>query len=133
MPETLGEGRWERLVREDGWEWCERTNARGVVVIAALTPSGGVLLVEQARRPVGARVLELPAGLAGDEPDRPDEELAEAARRELEEETGWRAASVELVTRGPVSAGLTSEVLSVFVARDLVRVAEGGGVGGERI
>jgi ADP-ribose pyrophosphatase len=127
MPETLASGRYVRLVREGRWEWCERVNARGVVVIAALTPAGEVVLVEQHRHPVRGRVIEMPAGLAGDVAGAEDEELAEAARRELEEETGWRAGRMEKATAGPVSAGLTSEILTFFVARELERVADGGG------
>ena len=127
MREVVAEGRWVRLIRQDGWEWAERTRASGVVVIAAVTPAGHVLLVEQHRKPVGARVIEMPAGLAGDIVGHEHEELAEAARRELEEETGWRPGRVERVTSGPVSAGLTSEVLTVFVAHDLVKVGDGGG------
>ena len=62
----LGRGRYLRLVRSNGWEWVERTNVTGVVVIAALTPADEILLVEQFRPPVGQSVVELPAGLAGD-------------------------------------------------------------------
>lgn len=127
MREIVAEGRFVRLVREDGWEWAERTRASGVVVIAALTPAGDVLFVEQYRKPLGARVVEMPAGLAGDTAGAEGEALAVAAQRELEEETGWRAASMERVTAGPVSAGMTSEVLTFFVATGLLRVGPGGG------
>lgn len=127
MPETLASGRFVRLVREGRWEWCERVNAKGVVVIAALTPAGDVVLVEQHRYPVGARVIEMPAGLAGDVAGCEDEDLADAARRELEEETGWRAGRMDEAVAGPATAGLTSEVLTFFVARELERVSDGGG------
>lgn len=133
MPEVLASGSYLRLVRRDGWEWAERTNTSGVVVVAALTPAGEVLLVEQFRPPVGARVLEMPAGLAGDQDGAEDEALAEAARRELVEETGWDAASLEEVTGGPVSAGMTSETLTFFRATGLRRVAPGGGDASEDI
>lgn len=133
MRDVLGAGRFLRLVREGHWEWAERTNAHGVVVIVALTPADEVLFVEQHRIPVGARVLEMPAGLAGDDPGSAGEALATAAGRELEEETGWRAGRIEWLTHGPVSAGMTSEVLTFFLARDLARVSAGGGVEGEDI
>ncbi|MEQ1567973.1 MAG: NUDIX hydrolase [Myxococcota bacterium] len=163
MAEVLGAGRFLRLVRDQRWEWAERTNAHGVVVIVATTPRDEVLLVEQHRIPVGARVLEMPAGLAGDDGSseafggaagattqpsgaglsfgveaaepRPStrEALATAAARELEEETGWRAGRIEWLTAGPVSAGMTSEVLTFFRAHDLVQVGAGGGVDGEDI
>ena len=94
--ETLGQGRFLRLVRVDGWEWAERTNAKGVVCIAALTEDGGLLLIEQHRAPMGTTVVELPAGLVGDDGD-PNEHHEIAAARELEEETGYRAASIRFV------------------------------------
>lgn len=125
--EILGSGRFVRLVRRDGWEWAERTGTSGVVVIAARTADDRVLFVEQHRPPVGARVIELPAGLAGDLAGAEEEALEEAARRELLEETGYAADALEHVTTGPVSAGLTSERLAFFVARGLRKVGPGGG------
>jgi ADP-ribose pyrophosphatase len=133
MPEVLASGRFVRLVRRDGWEWVERTNTSGVVVIAALTAEGKVLFVEQHRPPMSARVIEMPAGLAGDVAGAEDEALELAARRELLEETGYRCETLEHVTTGPVSAGITSETLSFFVARGLERVGAGGGDHSEEI
>jgi len=127
MREVLAEGRHVRLVRLDGWEWAERTGVSGVVAIIARTPAGEVLLVEQYRPPVNARVIELPAGLAGDIAGSEDEDLSEAALRELEEETGFTARHIRRVGRGPISAGLTDELLTFFEARDLKQVGPGGG------
>lgn len=129
--EELGRGRFIRLVRDGRWEWAERVNARAVVVIVALTPHDEVLLVEQHRPPVGTAVIEFPAGLVGD--DGSDEATAEAAIRELEEETGWRAEGVTLLTEGPVSAGMSSERLTFYRAHGLVRTGPGGGVDNEQI
>lgn len=131
--EELGTGRFLRLVRDRGWEWAERTNARGVVVIVALTDEGNLLLIEQHRPPIGGSVIEFPAGLAGDEHGAENEDLAVAAARELEEETGYRATRMEWLTAGPVSAGMTSEVLTFYRAHGLTRVSSGGGVAGESI
>jgi len=133
MREVLAEGRHVRLVRVDGWEWAERTGVSGVVAIIALTPQGEVLFVEQFRPPVGGRVIELPAGLAGDIAGSEDEDLSEAALRELEEETGYTAANMERIGRGPISAGLTDELLTFFRASDLKRISEGGGDASEDI
>ncbi|MCO5167149.1 MAG: NUDIX hydrolase [Planctomycetes bacterium] len=130
---VLHEGRFLRLVSRGGWEFVERTNAQGVVVVIAVTDAGELVLIEQERRPVGAPVIELPAGLSGDDPGAHGEELTHAARRELLEETGYEADALELVTRGPTSAGLTSEVITVFFARGVRRVGDGGGVEGEAI
>ena len=66
--EILGEGRFTRLVRRDGWEFIDHPVLRGIVVLVAVTPGDRLLLVEQYRTPLGRRVLELPAGMAGDRP-----------------------------------------------------------------
>jgi ADP-ribose pyrophosphatase len=131
--EVLGEGRFLRLVRRRGWELTERRGVRGIVVIVAVTPAGELLLVEQHREAVAGTVIELPAGLAGDERDHAGESLAAAAARELSEETGWEAASWQRLTAGPPTAGLSTEVVTLMRAHGLVRRGAGGGSGDERI
>jgi len=125
--QVLGEGRFVRLVRRNGWEWAERTNNSGVVVIVAITQEAQIVLAEQYRPPLDARVLDLPMGLSGDRDGAEGEDLHEAARRELLEETGYDAARLELLSEGPTSAGLTNEVLTFFLASGCRRVARGGG------
>lgn len=131
MTDILYTGRFIELVAEGRWEFVRRRNASAVVGLIAVTPAGGLLLVEQQRIPVGGPVIELPAGLVGDE--QADEDLLTAASRELEEETGWLPAICRVLTRGPSSAGLTSEVSTLVLARDLRRTGPGGGVPGEGI
>lgn len=130
---VLAEGRRVRLVQQGHWEFAERTNARGAVVLAAATDDGRLLLVEQYRIPVGRRVIEPPAGLVGDVIGEEEEELETAARRELLEETGYEAAQLELASIGPPSAGLASEIVAFFVARGLTKVHDGGGDDSEEI
>jgi ADP-ribose pyrophosphatase len=130
---VLAEGRFARLVAQNGWEWVERTNTSGAVVIVAVTDDRRLILVEQYRIPLGCEVIELPAGLAGDAPGTEQEALTEAARRELLEETGYEAAKIEFLVSGPSSAGLTNEVYSMFLAADAHRVASGGGDASESI
>lgn len=127
---VLAEGEYLRLVRKDRWEYVERVNVSGVVAIVALTRKQEIVLVEQFRPAVNARVLELPAGLAG---DTGPESLEKAARRELEEETGFTAKKfVDLGAFVP-SAGLTSETVRFFRARGAKRTGEGGGDANEDI
>ncbi len=130
---TIAQTRFLRLVRRGKWEFVQRVNATGVVCIAAVTDDGGLLLVEQFRPPVNAPVIELPAGLAGDEPGSEREGLLSAARRELLEETGYEATEMRAVLAGVSSAGVSDETITFFVARGLQKTASGGGVGHEKI
>ena len=131
--ETLYEGRFLRLRRQGSWEYSQRVNARGGAALAAVTPAREVVLVEQYRVPMQGRTLELPAGLIGDEPGRGDEAVFDAGRRELEEETGFRAARVELLLRGATAPGMSAELTYLLLMTGLTRVHAGGGVDGEDI
>lgn len=131
--EVLGEGRFLRLLRRRGWELVERPGVHGIVVLVAVTPDAELLLVEQHREAMRGTVIELPAGLAGDEPDSAGESLEQAATRELREETGWEAASWERLSAGPPSSGLSTEVVTLLRAHGLVKRDAGGGAGSERI
>src|SRR4051812_43058440 len=86
---TLGAGRFLRLVAAGQWEYIEHVNASGVAAVAAVTEDGRLVIVEQHRPPVGGPVIELPGGLCGDDAGAAEEPLAEAACRELLEETGY--------------------------------------------
>lgn len=128
--EILAEGRHLRLVRAGSYEYCERKGITGIVAIVAVTAEDEIVLVEQERPPVGGRVLEIPAGLAG---DGGPETLETAARRELLEETGYEAALWERLGEAPPSPGMTSEVLTFFRATGLSRAGAGGGDADEDI
>ena len=90
-----------------------------------------VILVEQYRVPLKVRCLELPAGLVGDDVSGEAAEIA--AERELEEETGYRAASWRTVGEFFSSPGMVSESFTLLVATGLTKVGQGGGVDGEDI
>lgn len=132
-PRVLGEGRWLQLVFANGWEWVTRHTCSGAVVIVAVTEHDEIVLVEQYRVPLGAAVIDLPAGLVGDEAGKADEPMADAGRRELLEETGFQADEMLFLTEGPTSAGLTDESHAFYLARGVHRVAAGGGDAGEQI
>ncbi len=130
---TVYTGKFLALVKEGRWEYAERINATGAAIIVAVTDEEKLLLVEQYRIPVHARTIELPAGIIGDEPGRNNEDHAEAAGRELEEETGYRAGKLRALTHSPASSGLSSETFTLFLATELTRVGAGGGVAHEQI
>lgn len=118
-------------MKVDGkWEYAARARGIGAAVILAID-DGAVILVEQHRVPIGMRCLELPAGLIGDE--TAGEATEEAAMRELEEETGYRAGHIETIGQFYSSPGMVSEAFTLVRARDLLRVGPGGGAGDEDI
>ena len=126
----LWEGRFLAVEVEDGWEYATRARGIEAAVIVAVD-DGHLILVEQRRIPAGRACLELPAGLIGD--DAADEALEEAAVRELEEETGYRATAIERLGEFYSSPGMTSEAFTLVRATGLTRTGEGGGVAGEGI
>jgi ADP-ribose pyrophosphatase len=129
----LAETRFLRLVERDGWTFVQRLNARAVVVMVPLTAERRLLFVEQFRVPLGCNAIEFPAGLVGDEPGREQEDLIEAARRELVEETGYHAATLRLVSTSATSPGMTSDLVSFLLASDLTKIGPGGGTPSENI
>lgn len=132
-PKTLGQGKWLRLIDDGGWEYVERRRTTGIAVIVAVTDAREMLFVEQYRKPVAATCIELPAGLAGDIAGQEDEALLVAARRELIEETGYDAREWEVLSSGPPSAGLSSEIITFVRAEGLKRKGAGGGDDSEEI
>lgn len=132
--EILYAGKFINLVREGRWEYAQRSkNVTGIVAMVACTPNGEVVLVEQERIPCHGRVIEFPAGLVGDKDGCHSETLEEAAQRELEEETGYRAEKMIYLTEGPASAGITSEIITFYLAKNIKKVGPGGGDSSEKI
>ena len=131
--EDLHRGAWLTLRRRGRWEFVERNNAGGAVIIIAVTPQDRILFVEQYRVPIQKRTIEMPAGLVGDRDADPDESALSAAARELEEETGWRAARLQFLHAGPSSSGMSTEVIAFVRAFDLTRIGAGGGDASEAI
>jgi ADP-ribose pyrophosphatase len=119
---TICEGERVLLLDRDGWEYVERKKGKEAVAVIAETDAGELILTEQFRKPVNARVIDFPAGLVGDTEGSNDPE-----------ETGYSCESVELLTTGPSSAGITSELVRIYRARGGRKTGEGGGVGGESI
>ena len=128
--EVTWEGRFIAVKRRGKWEYVSRTRGVSAAVILAVD-QGHVILVEQYRVPLGGYCLELPAGLIGD--DQEGEEVETAAIRELEEETGYRAARMVDLGRFYASPGMSSEGFNLLRAEDLTKTGEGGGVDAEEI
>ena len=129
----MWEGRFITAVREGTWEYVRRSRGIRAAVILAETHEGEIILVEQDRIPIGRRCLELPAGLVGDDDENEIGNVEEAAARELEEETGYRAAHMQPLGEYYSSPGMVAESFTLVRASGLTRVGEGGGVEGEDI
>lgn len=106
--------RVEQTCRDGSRRTREIVEHPGSVVIVPLVGADAICLIRNSRIAVGSTLWELPAGTL----DR-EEPLAEAARRELEEETGYRAAVIEELPGLWMSPGILRERMHVFVARDL--------------
>ncbi|MEQ8312199.1 MAG: NUDIX hydrolase [Sphingopyxis sp.] len=132
--ETRWEGRFVTVKQQGNWEYVSRSRGIHAAVILAIDDAADgrhVILVEQYRVPLKRPCLELPAGLVGD--DSAGEAAEVAAARELEEETGYRAATWHTVGEFYSSPGMVSESFTLLVATGLTRVGDGGGVDGEEI
>jgi len=84
----------------------------GAVAVVAVTRSGEVVFVRQYRYAVGTELMEIPAGTL-----EPNEDPADCAARELGEETGYRADTVELLASLHTSPGFCTETIHLFLAR----------------
>jgi ADP-ribose pyrophosphatase len=129
-PEVMWEGKYVRAVRRGKWEYAGRTNdIRAVVILAEY--EGRVILIDQPRVTLGARCVELPAGLIGDED--PEATVETAAVKELEEETGFTAERVERLGDFYASPGMLSESFTLVRAHGVRRIGDGGGDDNEDI
>jgi ADP-ribose pyrophosphatase len=98
----------------------------GGVCVVAIDPLDRVLLVRQWRHAIGGAMLEIPAGTLDREPDGTIEDHASAAARELEEETGSRAATWRYLGGFYTAPGFTNELMHLYLATDLAVAGEGG-------
>jgi ADP-ribose pyrophosphatase len=86
----------------------------GGCVILGLYDENKIVMIKQHRYPIDKVIYELPAGKLN-----PGEEPLECAKREFEEETGYKAKTWQKLTSFYTSPGYTSELLHVFMAKGL--------------
>lgn len=138
--EVVFEGKYLQVVRKEfdtdmgeggTWETVERKNiyGRGAVVIVALTKDRKVVLERNWRVPLESFVIQFPAGLT----DREGESEEETAKRELLEETGYRAKRLIPIISVPVSPVLTATRAMHFLAPEVEFVGRQGREIGEQI
>jgi len=129
--ETVAKGKFVELLKinwqdSEGemqkWEAVRRTTGTDIVSVIPVTDDGKIILIKQYRPPVNREVIEFPAGLV----DK-GESFEEAAQRETKEETGYWTGRIIKLFAGPVSAGLSDESLTVFLATNLKFVGKKDG------
>lgn len=91
----------------------------GAVTILPIFDDGRVCLIRNYRAAVNQTLIELPAGTL-----EPGEEPLRTAEREIEEETGYRAAEIEFLCSFWMSPGILSERMHLFVARGLTETRQ---------
>lgn len=96
------------------WDYIHHDGAAAVVPV---TDDGKILMVRQYRHALGRYTLELPAGKV----DSPDEPKIDCAKRELEEETGYRSDDFEHLIDINTTVAFCDEFIGVFVARNLIK------------
>jgi ADP-ribose pyrophosphatase len=131
--EIVWQGKFITAKTQGKWEYVSRSRGIKAAVILAIDAEDHVILVEQYRIPLGCSCIELPAGLVGDDDSLQGEEATAAAARELEEETGYHAARMDVIGEFYSSPGMVSESFTLLRAHGLTKVGPGGGTPGENI
>ena len=95
------------------WDYIGHNGAAAVIPVLE---DGRLLMVSQYRNALDKEIIELPAGgLNG-----ADEPTLDAAKRELEEETGYKSDNLEYLTAINTAVAFCNEKIDIYVARDLV-------------
>lgn len=102
-----------RLPNGSEGEW-ECIRHPGGALAVPVTPEGKLVLLRQYRFATQGRILEFPAGTI-----EPNEDPAETIRREIEEETGYRAHKWQKLGQFFLAPGYSDEIIYAFLAQDL--------------
>ncbi len=105
-----------RLPNQSEGDW-ECIRHPGGALAVPVTPEGKLVLVRQYRFTVQGRILEFPAGTV-----EPDEDPAETIKREIEEETGYRAHKWQELGKFVIAPGYSDEFIYAFLAQDLEKL-----------
>lgn len=109
--------RVDHVMEPDGKTWAKEIVVHpGAVCVVAKLDDGNLVLVRQYRHAAGQELLEICAGGLN-----PGEDPVEAAFRELEEETGYRAAKMVERARFWTTPGFTTEFMYLYEATGLVK------------
>ncbi|MGE5894404.1 MAG: NUDIX hydrolase [bacterium] len=101
------------------WEAVRRRDYSDVVVIIPITRRNDLVLIRQYRPVLDCSVIELPAGLV-----EPGEDIIDAGRRELVEETGLVSDSISLLSEGVLSTGINMEKWRILIAKNVEEAPE---------
>lgn len=121
-PKTLFRGlvvdleQMEVKIGEKGWHPYQVVRHPGGVGVLPLHEDGTVTLIRQLRPAVGRDLLEVPAGRLV-----PGEDPSACGRRELAEETGLRAKTLESLGVIHTSPGVFDEIIHLFLATELTQ------------
>lgn len=102
-----------RLPNGSEGDWSCVRHPGGAMAVP-ITNEGKFVLVKQYRFALQGRLLEFPAGTV-----EPHEDPAVTIRREIEEETGYRAHKWQTLGQFPLAPGYSDEVIYAFLAQDL--------------
>lgn len=120
---------WDVADPRDGASYVRTViDAPDWVNVLPVTPEGQIVLVRQFRFGTWANSLEIPGGMID-----PGEDAATGAARELEEETGFRPAALELIGVSHPNPAIFSNRLHTYLAKDCLKVHEGKQDGSEDI
>ena len=109
----------DRYVEDNICYERELVHVKPAVLIIAITDKRKILFVTQYRQAINHSIIDLPAGII-DENEAP----MDAALRELEEETGYRANKIKLKKRIYPSCGYSDEVIYIYQATELKKTAQ---------
>ena len=94
----------------------EHVLAGNAVVIMPVTNDNKLVMIQEPRTPIGKIVLTFPAGMIEE-----GEKAEEAAQRELEEETGYKAKTLKKMRVEHPTIGYSNEYITIFLAKDLIK------------